>query len=103
MPLTIVLFLLAEDTYMEMKPIKPGEVCLDDDDEQESVYMHMNPVTLVPSLLPESERSALHPPPANPAPVYAAINQLSLPPRKAMPTNGSLHYASRNLLYSKRS
>lgn len=89
----------ADDTYVEMRPIKPAE-----DEEQ---YMHMNPVTLphqtsVPSP-PPSEWSALYPPPTGPAPIYAAVNQALPPPRMATPANESLHYAASDLLYSKRS
>lgn len=97
--------LAAEDAYVEMRPIKNGEVCVN---EEESPYVQMNPATLphqssVPSLPSEADMSALYPPPSVAAPVYAHLHTL-LPPNKGpAPASESLHYASRNLLYSERS
>ena len=95
-----------DDLYVEMRPIKAGDVCPGDDacpmgevcaEDDEVDYIHMNPVTLpthpslpsvpslpsktrAPSLPSRSEMGTLYHPPGAFAPICAADQVL--PPRK---------------------
>lgn len=101
-----------DDTYVEMRPVKDGEMMSTSDmqqqQEEEPLYMEMNPAALPPPPhLPapppppptEAPVSTLHPPPSDPAPIYATVQVT--PPQDSSPGE-SLYYASRDMLLASK-